>query len=317
MLRVIELIRRFAVLDTPVLVEGETGTGKELVARGLHRLSTRAGRPFIVADCASMPETLVESELFGHERGAFTGADRSYTGRVEAAAGGTLFLDEVNSLPLAAQAKLLRFLDSGEVTRIGRQTPVAVDVRIISAANVPLEELVAAGRMRADFFYRLNILKIEVPPLRDRLDDLPVLVDQFLTDDPVAQERSVAPLSDDLLARLRQLRWAGNVRELRNVLRRVVALGAEAGVLAQTPIDGPWAVASDPRTDDFPVGACFRAWMREREREYLHHLVENHPSMARQVAVSGLPERTLYRKLYALGLRGARRRGAGEDGPPP
>src|SRR4030095_8814478 len=173
--RMLELVRRYAVLETPVLIHGETGSGKELVARALHALSPRASRALVTIDCAAVPESLAESELFGHERGAFTGADRSYGGRIEGAADGTLFLDEVNSLSMILQGKLLRFLEEREFWRVGQRRPVRVDVRLVSATNVPLDQLVASGRVRADFFYRLDVLRIPVPPLRERLDHTPAL----------------------------------------------------------------------------------------------------------------------------------------------
>jgi transcriptional regulator with PAS, ATPase and Fis domain len=305
MLHVLELIRRFAALDTPVLVEGETGTGKELVARALHALSTRARGPLVTVDCGALPESLMESELFGHERGAFTGADRSYTGRIQAASGGVLFLDEVNAISSSMQSKLLRFLEQGEVYRIGHQRPVAVDVRLISATNVPLEDLVRAGRMRSDFFYRLNVVAIHLPPLRDRPEDIPLLVQQFIEEDPLAERCGVRVVSDEAVEQLRLLSWPGNVRQLRNVLRQAVVLGAENGVIRR--IDHP-TVAEDvagPVRPAVPSGRAFpafRSWMRECEREYLTALVARHRSVTQQASASRLPQRTLYRKVKALGV---------------
>jgi transcriptional regulator with PAS, ATPase and Fis domain len=304
MLRVIRTVRLYAGLDTPVLIEGETGTGKELVARALHASSPRAGRRMVTADCAALPETLAESELFGHERGAYTGADRPYAGRIHLAAGGTLFLDEVNSLSLGIQGKLLRFLERGEFTRIGQQQPVSIDVRVVSATNAPLETLVASGAMRADFYFRLNVLTLRLPPLRERPDDLPLLVEQFLEEEPLARQLGVSRVAGDVLGRLREMSWPGNVRELRNLLRRSLVLGAEGGVLRRLWTDAddvPRAVRHGDAGAD-GLGA-FRSWMLEREREYLAELVERHPNIAQQSAVSGLPERTLYRKLRMLGLR--------------
>jgi DNA-binding NtrC family response regulator len=300
-------IRRFAALEASVLVEGETGTGKELVARALHLLSPRAQRPLVTADCAALPETLAESELFGHERGAFTGAERRYTGRIEAAAGGTLFLDEVNSLPLPIQGKLLRFLELREFVRLGHGRPVSVDVRVISASNQPLEALVGAGTVRPDFYYRLNVLRLRLPPLRERVEDIPLLVEQFLAEDALAAQLGVRGVSDEVLRRLAALPWPGNVRELRNVVRKALVGGAHDGVLSRLPEEASEpeprpAVALPPAV---PPAVDFRRWMRQQERAYLERLVEGRSSIADQMTVSGLPQRTLYRKLRAHGLRTA------------
>jgi transcriptional regulator with PAS, ATPase and Fis domain len=305
MQRVLDLIRRFAELDTPVLVQGETGTGKELVARALHALKTPASGPFMVVDCGSLPESIVESELFGYEKGAFTGADRSYTGRIQAAAGGTLFLDEVNSISIAMQAKLLRFLEDGAFSRIGQPRPVPVSVRLISASNVPLEELITSGRMRPDFFYRLNVLRIDLPPLRERLEDLPLLVGKFLHDDAIARRCGATDVRPEVLDRLCERPWRGNVRELYNVLRRAVVLCAENGVIQRLP-DRPEATPDPPAPETGRVSrrfAKFRSWMREREREYLAALVKHYRSVTEQAVASGLPQRTLYRKIRRLALR--------------
>jgi transcriptional regulator with PAS, ATPase and Fis domain len=307
MMAALDLVRRFAPLDAPVLIEGETGTGKELVARALHRLGGRADKPLVTIDCAALPETLAESELFGHERGSFTGADRPYPGRIESADGGTLFLDEINSLSHAVQAKLLRFLEDQEVTRIGKQRPLKVDVRLITASNVPLEDLVRAGRMRADFFYRLSVLRIQLPPLRERLDDIPLLVTHFLSRDPLARTRGVTRISDGALEQLHDHPWPGNVREFRNVLRRSIVFGAPDGVLRRCEFAGtkPDAVTGRARSPIAASPPSFRAWMREREREYLSDLVKRHPRASDQAAVSGLPQRTLYRKIRGLNLPAA------------
>ncbi|MBM4246576.1 MAG: sigma-54-dependent Fis family transcriptional regulator [Deltaproteobacteria bacterium] len=304
MQRVLDLIERFAALEAPVLIQGETGTGKEVVAQALHRRSARAQGPLVVIDCGALPESIVESELFGHERGSFTGADRSYAGRILAAANGTLVLDEANSISSLVQGKLLRFVETGQFARVGSQRPVAVDARLICATNVPLETLVSTGQMRSDFFYRLNVLRIDLPPLRERLEDVPLLVEQFLTVDALARSLGVVAVASDVLHELQTRDWPGNVRQLLNFLRRASVLGCERGVLVrlpeeETPLQLPDAAAI---TAD-QSGEGLREWIRDREREYLRWLLDRHDSVAQQAAVAGLPQRTLYRKVRQHGLR--------------
>lgn len=218
------LVERAAATPYPVLVLGESGTGKELVARALHRRSPRAAGPFVAANCAALPETLLEAELFGHARGAFTGADRDRPGLFEQAHGGTLFLDEVACLSPQAQEALLRVLETGEVRRVGADRPRSADVRIVAATN---EDLEISEDFRRDLFYRLNVLRIDLPPLRDRLEDLPLLAEHFLA--RIAREtgRPAPRLAPEALAALAEYRWPGNVRELENALRRACALSDE------------------------------------------------------------------------------------------
>jgi DNA-binding NtrC family response regulator len=301
MIEMLARIRRFADLEAPVLVEGETGTGKELVARALHVLSRRGSAPMIATDCATLPEAIAESELFGHERGAFTGADRFQAGRFEAAAGGTVFLDEVNSLSLTVQAKLLRFLETSELFRLGHARPISVDVRVIAAANESLEELVAAGRIRADFFHRLKVLHIRVPPLRERLDDIELLVGQFLQDDPLAKRFEVRAVSDAAIEALRARSWTGNVRELWNLLRRSIATAADGPILRHLLDDTRSQTVEADLSSAQPPFPTFREWIREREREYFTALRARFSGAAEQARASALPERTLYRKVCAAG----------------
>ncbi len=232
------ILPRVARGDTPILITGESGTGKEVVARNVHAMSPRSGKPFLAVNCASLPEALFESELFGHERGAFTGAHRREVGLFEVASGGTLFLDEVAEVKPESQAKLLRALQDGEIRRVGGKENIKVDVRVVAATNRDLEEFVKAGRFRADLFYRLNILKLELPPLRDRISDIPALAQYFLEKHG---ERGVPPVREidrEAMRLMMRYSWPGNIRELSSVVERAVVL-AEAGRItaAELPVE--------------------------------------------------------------------------------
>jgi transcriptional regulator with GAF, ATPase, and Fis domain len=204
-----------------VLITGETGVGKELIAEAVHKLGTRADKPFITINCAAIPEALVEAELFGHTRGAFTGAVQSRLGRIHAAQGGSIFFDEIGELPLASQSKLLRFLESGEVQRLGTSDVFRLNARVIAATNVDLEVRVRQGLFREDLLYRIDVFPIELPPLRDRVPDVPLLARFFLER---LSGSAVANLSPEAVAKLTAHRWPGNVRELRNVIERAFVL---------------------------------------------------------------------------------------------
>ena len=219
------LIRLVAPRNSTVLIEGETGTGKEVVASAIHRLSSRSSKPLTVLNCAAIPEALLEAELFGHTRGAFTGAVQSRTGRIEAAHGGTLFLDEIGELPLAVQAKLLRFLECGELQRVGDNEVTRVDVRVIAATHRDLEQRVVDGTFRLDLYHRLAVFPLEVPSLRERLDDLPALANHLLA--RLGADAPRKSLSASALTALQQHAWPGNVRELAHVLERAVILAAD------------------------------------------------------------------------------------------
>jgi two-component system NtrC family response regulator len=220
-------IEKVAMTDATVLVVGESGTGKELVARSLHRASRRAGRTFVAVNCAAIPESLIESELFGHEKGAFTGAHRRREGRFEEADGGTLFLDEIASMPLPLQATLLRVLQERRFTRVGGTGEVSSDVRVIAASNRDLPSLVSEGAFREDLYYRLNVVPIELPPLRERMEDVPLLASAFLEQVSTRHGIEVSPLPPPVLRRLSEYGWPGNVRELANVVERLVLLSED------------------------------------------------------------------------------------------
>jgi two-component system, NtrC family, response regulator AtoC len=245
---VFKLIGHIAESDAPVLIRGETGTGKELVARAIFAHGKRADRPFVAVNCAAIPEQLLESELFGHERGSFTGADRKRVGKFEQASGGTILLDEIGDMSLATQAKILRVLQQGELTRLGSNDTVHVDVRIVAATNRDLEADIAAGRFREDLFYRLNGVTVQLPPLRERGDDLILLARHFAEKAAREVGRPGPELAPETLEKLKAYLWPGNVRQLANVMRRAVLL-RRAGPLVPGDIDfGPLsgAPATEP-----------------------------------------------------------------------
>ena len=235
MMEVSRRIRLVASRVTPVLIEGPTGSGKELVAEALHRLSARSRKPFVAINCAAIPEALLESELFGHTRGAFTGAVQGRTGRIEAADGGTLFLDEIGEMPLALQSKLLRFFESGELQRIGDNETVRVDVRIVAATHQPLAEDAQKGHFRADLYYRLAVFLIRTPALAEHMQDLPELVMHFM--DSMGRKSPIKRIDSSAMARLAGHGWPGNVRELEHVLERAAILCGDEPVITSAEID--------------------------------------------------------------------------------
>ena len=246
MLEISRRIRLVAPRNTPVLIEGPTGSGKEVVAEALHRLSTRARKPFVAINCAAIPEALLEAELFGHTRGAFTGAVQRRVGRIEAADGGTLFLDEIGEMPVALQSKLLRFVESGELQRIGDNEAVKVDARIIAATHQPLAKHTQMGRFRSDLYYRLAVFLIRTPALRDHREDLPLLVDYFL--ERMGREMPVKRLDIQALQKLNEHDWPGNVRELEHVLERASILAGDAPVLTCEDVD--FGIIANPAAED-------------------------------------------------------------------
>jgi DNA-binding NtrC family response regulator len=295
--RVFDLIERVAPTRANVLIVGETGTGKELVARAIHDVSGRSRRAFIPVNCSALTETLLESELFGHQRGAFTGAVQSKRGVFEAARGGTLFLDEVGTLALSTQVKLLRVLQERTVTPVGSTEPIPVDFRLVAATNRDLGELVEDGKFREDLFYRLNVFPIHVPPLRDRREDIPVLANWFRL--RLAEELGVEapPILKGALARMMTHDWPGNVRELENSVGRSMILNQGARALAFEPTTG--AMGSTKIGVGPNVRARREKWDLERlEREHILAVLEDEGwHQAKASELLGINRRTLHRKL--------------------
>ena len=293
--RMFDLIERVAPTRSSVLISGETGTGKELAARAIHELSPRAKKPFVPVNCSALTETLLESELFGHVKGAFTGAVASRRGLIEEAHGGTLFLDEIATISPAVQVKLLRVLQEKKITRVGGNTPIAADFRLIAATNVDLEEAVQDGRFREDLFYRINVFPIRVPPLRERKSDIPLLANYFRQ--RFADENDVEPptISPQTLSRMMEYDWPGNVRELENFVERALIMYAGAPSIR---FDSPGA-RDDSVERDLLDTARDERWDLERlEREYILATLEStggHQSNAAEIL--GIDRRTVYRKL--------------------
>jgi formate hydrogenlyase transcriptional activator len=298
MRQVLKQVEKVAAADSTVLILGETGTGKELIARALHRRSKRANKAFIRVNCAAIPQSLLASELFGHEKGAFTGALQRRLGRFEAADGGTLFLDEIGDLPIETQIALLRVLQEREFERVGSNHPISVDVRLIAATNRDLAAAVAAGTFRQDLFYRLNVVPIAVPPLRERVEDIPLLVEYFVGRFAKGAGKDIRLISKDTLAQLQGYHWPGNIRELQNVVERAVIL-SETDTFA---VDGSWLRSE---SDDSSSRKGLSA-LANREVEMIEAaLAESHgrisgPSGA--AAKLGIPRQTLESKIRRLGI---------------
>lgn len=310
MQKVFETIRLVAPTDADVLIQGETGTGKELVARSIHKRSTRHEARIVPVDCGAIPEDLLESEFFGHERGAFTGAHARSLGLLEFTDGGTFFLDEIGELPYRLQAKLLRVLQERSIRRVGGTDEIAVDIRVVAATSRDLESEIKAGRFRDDLYYRINVARIQLPPLRERAEDLPLLIEGFM--DRYTQEmgRDGVSLSDEAFEALQSYQWPGNVRQLQNVLRRTLAMARHELLSVQ---DLPDEIIAD--LDQRPHGSN-GAFFSEREqvlrtfeRDFLHRLLkecDGDTALAGQR--SGLPRGTLYRLLSRHGLKASQYR---------
>lgn len=293
----VEAVQRVAPSMLPVLLLGESGTGKELFARAVHEASTRARGPFVVVDCSGLTETLFETELFGYERGAFTGAHARKPGLVETAQGGTLFLDEMGDVPLAMQVKLLRLIETGTFRRVGGVETLQSDFRLVAATHKPLQQMVDDGRFRQDLYYRISAFPIVLPPLRERLADIPLLVESILQ--RASAGRPSLVVSPPAMARLQSYVWPGNIRELRNVLERA-RLFADDGVVRAEHLPSTLDISRTPS----PIAAVQpQAQSYEADEATIRHAVASHRGTRKDLAQRlGMSERTLYRRLKALGL---------------
>ncbi|MGB0909474.1 MAG: sigma-54-dependent transcriptional regulator [Nitrospirales bacterium] len=296
MREVFDLIRRVADSQTNILITGESGTGKELVAKAIHFNSQRQSDPFVPVNCAAIPEQLLESELFGHVRGAFTDAKSDKRGLFEEAQGGTIFLDEVSEMPMMLQAKLLRAVQEREIRRVGATHSSPIDIRIIAATNVKLEEEVKAKHFREDLYYRLNVIEIRLPPLRERKEDIPLLVEGLLEKSLAAKQKNLHVIVDAALARLLDYQWPGNVRELENVIERAATLcQGEKIILEDLP-----SVIRDVRGEGQMVEDAVERLLplEELEQKYIRRILEKMGGNKYQAAqVLGIDRKTLYRKL--------------------
>jgi two-component system response regulator AtoC len=306
MREVAEKVRKVAPTKTTVLILGESGTGKELFARAIHELSDRKEFPFIPINCAAIPGNLLESELFGYEKGAFTGADSSKTGKFALADRGTIFLDEIGEMDMALQAKLLRALEEGEIERIGGSGPIKVDVRVIAASNKDLERAVSEGAFREDLFYRLNVFPLLLPPLRDRKEDIPALVEHFISRGAAEMKTGMGEVSPQALEKLKNYGWKGNVRELKNAIERAIIL-SEGGAISPEHISLSPARDGFPR-DEVPMGGSLAETAREAQRiaetsRIRKALDEAGGNKTRAAKTLGVSYKTLLTKIKDYGLQ--------------
>ena len=300
MLALCESVARIASSNATVVIHGESGVGKELLAASLHYNSTRAQKPFVKVNCGAIPEGLLESEFFGHEKGAFTGAVARRTGRFEHADGGTLFLDEIGELPLALQVKLLRVLQDREFERVGGDKTLRVDVRLVAATNRDLEAMVAAGTFRSDLFYRLNVVSLTVPPLRERVDDIAVLAAHFLRKFTAEHGREIDGFDDHALAVMQRYAWPGNVRELSNAVERAVVMSSGSTIFAE---DLPLPVVAASRAAPELAARTLKALLREFEAGVIRQALDrNQDNRSRTANELGISRRALLYKLHELNL---------------
>ncbi|QKK01031.1 MAG: sigma-54-dependent Fis family transcriptional regulator [Ignavibacteriota bacterium] len=299
---ILEMIDKVAPLDTRVLITGENGTGKELVARAIHNNSERKDKSFVEVNCAAIPNELIESELFGHEKGSFTGAVQQRIGRFELANKGTLFLDEVGDMSLQAQAKVLRAIEDGKIERVGGGKKIDVDVRLIAATNKNLKDEISKGTFREDLFHRLNVIPINVPPLRERLEDIPILVNHFANDISLKHKKPLTKFSDDAIQVLKNQTWTGNVRELRNIIERIIII-VDKREISHKDIDFMFASNQHSVVDLVDTSNSFQEFKEKAERVFiLKQLIANDWNISKTAEMLDIQRSHLYNKMKKYGI---------------
>jgi DNA-binding NtrC family response regulator len=302
MRRVIATIERIAEASASIVITGESGSGKELVARTIHQMSSRRAHPYVGVNCAAIPETLMESELFGHERGAFTGADQRREGCFQAANGGTLLLDEITEMKIEMQAKLLRVLEEHRLRRVGGNSEIILDVRVLAASNRDVAHAVRDGKLREDLYYRLNVFTIDLPPLRERCEDIPVLVQNFIQHYADRNNKEVVGIDDEALAALQTHPWPGNVRQLRNVIERALIV-CKGRVIQRSDLPPEFQAIST--VESGYVKLRIGSTMEEMEKELIKRTIEfNGGNKTRAARMLGVSSKTLYNKLERYGQQG-------------
>lgn len=306
--RIVTQLQQIAPTDSTVLIEGENGTGKELVARAIHQNSRRKSKPFVPLNISALSESILESELFGHEKGSFTGAERRRIGQFEYANGGTLFLDEVGEMPMNTQIKLLRVLEDGQITRVGANEPLKVNVRLVAATNADLKEMVAKGSFRKDLYYRLNVVNIVLPPLRERRADIPLLLDHFLKEMNARHSKQLEGFSKSARQALSAYDWPGNIRQLRNTVERMVVVDMD-GLLDVDDLPDDIVplhpIHNDSNQQTLPAGSegLVGKPLTEVEKHYIVRALELTEGNREEAArLLGIGERTLYRKIKEYGM---------------
>lgn len=301
-LNILEMIEKVAPLDTRVLITGENGTGKELVAKAIHKLSLRKDKPFVEVNCAAIPNELIESELFGHEKGSFTGAFQQRIGKFELANKGTLFLDEIGDMSLQAQAKVLRAIEDGKIERVGGGKKIEVDVRIVAATNKNLPQEIEKGNFREDLYHRLNVIPIQVPPLRERPDDIPVLVNHFAEDITIKHKKGMIKFDEGALHFLQSMQWSGNIRELRNAVERIIIF-IDKREVTRKDIEYLFAAGHTGNSDLIDISNSFQEFKEKAERAFiLKQLEANNWNISKTAEVLDIQRSHLYNKLKKYGI---------------